>query len=92
MLLTPATHHPSRLMRNLKFLSGSNRWVVTVNWGAAMRFSLRFDLDGHLLEVQDDKLRRFGGREANPDIHDVEIDIVLRRRRGEVCTVEARLS
>src|SRR5437016_13610364 len=30
-LLTPATYLPSHLMRNLKFLYGSNRVVFTVN-------------------------------------------------------------
>src|SRR6185503_5076011 len=31
-LLTPATYLPSHLTRNLKFLYGSNRCALTVNW------------------------------------------------------------
>src|SRR5712691_8632298 len=45
-LLTPATYRPSHLIRNLKFLYGSNRCALTLNW--AMVPSLGLDLAGHL--------------------------------------------
>ena len=37
------------------------------------------DLTGHLLQFDDDKLRRLERREADDDIDDAEIDVVLRR-------------
>src|SRR5262245_41264111 len=40
-LLMPATYRPSHFTRNLKFLYGSKRCALTVNW--AMRFSLGRD-------------------------------------------------
>src|SRR3954465_12784102 len=47
-LETPATYRPSHFTRNLKFLYGSNRWALTLNWamtrppvaGAAVRDGL----------------------------------------------------
>src|SRR5882724_3790237 len=50
--------------------------------GAACRprelwLRLGFDLPGHLLNLDDDKLRRLKGREADDDVNDAKIDIVL---------------
>ena len=39
-----------------------------------------FDLPSHLLDLEDDKLRRLERREANDDIDDAAIDVVLRGR------------
>src|SRR3569623_1583265 len=36
---TPATLRPSHLTRNLKFLYGSNRCALTVNWAMGYSFS-----------------------------------------------------
>src|SRR3954468_1545366 len=68
-LLTPATYLPSHLTLNLKFLYGSKRWALTVNW--AMVGSLTsgvvgpsdVDLAGHLLQLDDHELGRLQGRE-----------------------------
>src|SRR5437016_9593216 len=43
-------------------------------------FSLGFDLAGHLLEFDNYKLSRFQWREANHDVDDAKVDIVLRCR------------
>src|SRR5580765_5730157 len=45
-LLIPATYLPSHLTRNLKFLYGSNRVALTVNWAMAALLPdpLRLDL------------------------------------------------
>src|SRR6185295_7322982 len=48
-LLTPATWRPSHLTRNLKFLYGSKRSGLTLNW--ATFASLGLDLTGHLLQL-----------------------------------------
>src|SRR5215468_7143576 len=57
-LLMPATYRPSHLTRNLKFLYGSNRDVLTVN--SAMAHLLRRRLgpgpSGQLLDLDDDEL------------------------------------
>src|SRR5215203_3610003 len=74
-LLTPATSRPSHLTRNLKFLYGSRGLVVTVC--STMPTSLRLDLACHLLDLEDHKLRRFQGGEADDDVDDALIDIVL---------------
>src|SRR4029077_7564614 len=50
-LLTPATSLPSHLTRNLKFLYGSKRCALTVNW--AMTVSSGRDLAGHFLNLDD---------------------------------------
>src|SRR5262245_51583947 len=77
-LLTPATNLPSHFTRNLKFLYGSKRCVLVGN--CAMDYSLRGNLAGDLLNLDDDKLRRFQGCEADDDIDDAAIDVVLSRR------------
>src|SRR5215210_6881094 len=66
-------------MRNLKFLYGSKRWgsTLTLNW--AIISSLRLDLAGHLLDLDDHELGRFEGRETDDDVDDAPIDVVLGR-------------
>src|SRR5882724_5127205 len=49
-LLTPATYRPSHLTRNLKFLYGSNRVVLTVNC-AMFQFLLHLDVACQLLDL-----------------------------------------
>src|SRR6187455_1130763 len=39
-LLTPATYLPSHLTRNLKFLYGSKRWGLTLNWATVASLGL----------------------------------------------------
>src|SRR3954453_23641118 len=41
-LLTPATYLPSHLTRNLKFLYGSKRCALTVNWAIGFSFTPQF--------------------------------------------------
>src|SRR5262245_53931539 len=77
-LLIPATYLPSHLTRNLKFLYGSKRCAFTLN--CAMVASLRLNLASHLLELDDHELGRLERREADDDVHDTQVDIVLRRR------------
>src|SRR5262245_22872155 len=57
-LQTPATYRPSHFTRNLKFLYGSNRWALTLNWAMARSSGSGWDLASDLLDLQDDKLRR----------------------------------
>src|SRR5690242_8096512 len=75
-LLTPATYCPSHFTRNLKFLYGSKRFVLTVN--SAIRSSLAGGLSGHLLDLNYDKLGRLQRSKPHDNIHDAEIDIGLR--------------
>src|SRR5918911_3910172 len=77
-LLTPATYLPSHFTRNLKFLYGSKRVGLTVNW--AIVHSSTFDLTSHLLELDDHELGGLQRREADHDVDDAEVDVVLRRR------------
>src|SRR3954471_24884757 len=51
-LLTPATTRPSQRTRNLKFLYGSNRVVLTLNCGT--RSSSGLALAGELLDADED--------------------------------------
>src|ERR1043166_247244 len=74
-LLTPATYLPSHFTRNLKFLYGSNRCALTLN--CAMVSSLGLDLPGHLLEFDDHKLGGVKRREADDDVDDAQVDVVL---------------
>src|SRR5579864_1557444 len=80
-LLTPATYLPSHLTRNLKFLYGSKRCALAVN--CAMRIpslgrGLSCDLAGHLLDLDDDELRRLQRSEADDDVDDSQVDVILR--------------
>src|SRR5512134_3915076 len=68
ILLTPATYLPSHFTRNLKFLYGSKRLALTLNWAIAR--SLGLDLSGQLLDLDVDELRRLERREADQDVHD----------------------
>src|SRR6266576_1480529 len=53
-LLTPATYRPSHLTRNLKFLYGSKRCALTVNWATGVLLpALRHDLSSDLLDLDD---------------------------------------
>src|SRR5829696_3464425 len=76
-LLTPATYLPSHFTRNLKFLYGSKRSVLTLNCGIIS--SLRLELSGHLLDLDDHDLRRLQGCETDHDVHDAAVYVVLRR-------------
>src|SRR5206468_7098342 len=79
-LLTPATYRPSHLTRNLKFLYGSKRCALTVNWATGVLLpALRHDLSSDLLDLDDHELRGLQRREAHDHVHDAEIDVVLRR-------------
>src|SRR6266852_95621 len=74
-LLTPATYLPSHLTRNLKFLYGSKRCAFTVN--CAIAASSDLDLAGHLLELDDHELGRLQRSEADDDVHDAQVDVIL---------------
>src|SRR5262245_56642058 len=76
-LLTPATYRPSHLTRNLKFLYGSKRSGLTLNWAIAP--SLRLHLAGDLLDLDDDELGGLQWGEADHDVDDAEVDVVLGR-------------
>src|SRR5262245_53282574 len=76
-LLTPATYRPSHFTRNLKFLYGSNRCALTLNWAMGPSSSRR-DLSGHLLDADDHELGRLERCESHEDVHDAEIDVGLR--------------
>src|SRR5205823_12875156 len=75
-LLTPATYRPSHFTRNLKFLYGSSRVALTVNW--ATMFSSDLELARELLDMDQDELSGFEGGEADQDVHDSLVDVVLR--------------
>src|SRR5882724_12127002 len=47
-----------------------------------MILRLGFDLSRELLDLDDDEFGRFEGGEADEDVDDAAIDIVLRRRFG----------
>src|SRR6266496_2875394 len=57
-LLTPATYLLSHLTRNLKFLYGSKRWALTLNWAMVTPFASDFDLSGDLLQLDHHELGR----------------------------------
>src|ERR1044071_5101326 len=62
-LLMPATYRPSHLTRNLKFLYGSKRCALTVNWATCVvppDALAGLDLASHLFELDD---HEFGGLE-----------------------------
>src|ERR1700761_9165667 len=61
----PATYLPSHLTRNLKFLYGSKRCALTVNW--AMGPLLARGLSD-LLDLQDHELGGLDRREADRDV------------------------
>src|SRR5215470_17442802 len=75
-LLTPATYRPSHFTRNLKFLYGSRRLALTVNW--ATMSSSDLDLASELLDMDQDELGGFEGSETDQDVHDPLVDVVLR--------------
>src|SRR5262245_52175090 len=66
-LQMPATKRPSHRTRNLKFLYGSKRCALTLNW--AMVSSSRRDLAGQLLQLDEHELRGLERREADHDVH-----------------------
>src|SRR5690606_1132256 len=66
---------PSHLTRNLKFLYGSNRWALTLNW--AIGASSHGHLAGHLLDLDDDELGRLERGEPDHDVDDPEVDVGL---------------
>src|SRR5215467_13109701 len=74
-LLTPATYRPSHLTRNLKFLYGSNRCALTVNWAIAAPSDLH--LPSQLLDLDDHEFGRLQRGEHDADVHDAEVDVVL---------------
>src|SRR5690349_1648700 len=83
-LLTPATYRPSHLTRNLKFLYGSSRCTLTLNCivtplilPLGLALTLGLDLSRDLLDLQDDELGRLERREADEDIDDAAVDVVL---------------
>src|SRR6266851_3205914 len=78
-LLTPKTYLPSHLRRNLKFLYGSKRSLFAVNW-AMVCPPLYLYLTGDLLDLDNNELGGLERREANQDVHDAQVDIVLRGR------------
>src|SRR2546429_6838266 len=84
ILLTPATYRPSHFTRNLKFLYGSKRFGLTVN--SAMPFllwpGLRRRAGGLLLNADDDELGRLERCEADDDVDDPAVDVVLRGGLG----------
>src|ERR1051326_7443646 len=93
ILLMPATYRPSHLTRNLKFLYGSKRVGFTVN--SAMPLSpprapasgpaacvLGLNLAGDLLDLDDHELGGLERREADDDVDDAEIAVVLGRGLG----------
>lgn len=53
--------------------------VETISTKLSNISSLDLDLTGHLLKLDDYKLRRFEGREADMNVDDTEIDVVLGR-------------
>src|SRR6266496_3556687 len=75
-LLIPATYRPSHFTRNLKFLYGSRRVALTVNWATSPSSDL--DLPSELLDVDHDELCGLEGGEADQDVHDAPVDVVLR--------------
>src|SRR5262245_32978065 len=77
---TPATYLPSHFTRNLKFLYGSKRPGLTLNW--AMSSSLRLRLASELLDADHDELSRLERREADEDVDDPLVDVALGRRRA----------
>src|SRR3954453_23873104 len=79
-LLMPATYLPSHFTRNLKFLYGSNRCALTVNWAIACSSDL--NLSGLLLNLDEDELGRLERGEPDQDVHDPAIDVVLRGGLG----------
>src|SRR5436190_18213971 len=80
-LLTPATYLPSHFKRNLKFLYGSKRCGLTLNCAMAPQLPrLGLDMTGHLLDLDDHKLGRLQRGEANQDVDDAEVDVILGRR------------
>src|SRR5215467_6135381 len=87
-LLTPATYLPSHFTRNLKFLYGSKRCGLALNW--AILISLPTGLPSHLLDLDDDELGGLQGRETH---HDVDDSVVLigGRRGLAVALHEVRL-
>src|SRR6266480_755040 len=76
-LLTPATYRPSHFTRNLKFLYGSNRLALTLNCAMSLGL-LHLDVAGQLLNPDDHELRRLEWREADQDIDNAFVDVVLR--------------
>src|ERR1700722_12954510 len=74
-LLTPATYRPSHFTRNLKFLYGSRRAALTVNWATVSSSDL--ELAGELLDMDQDELGGFERSEADQDVHDSPVDVVL---------------
>src|ERR1044072_6791711 len=62
-------------MRNLKFLYGSNRCGLTLNW--AITSSSCLDLASHLLDLDDHELGGLQRLEADDDVDDTQVDIVL---------------
>src|SRR5262249_22219557 len=58
---------------------GSNRCAFTTNWGGGIVFSLYLDLDlpGHLLQIEDHELGRLEWREADHDVNDPQVAVVL---------------
>src|SRR5213596_3265033 len=52
-LLIPATYFPSHFTRNLKFLYGSKRVALTLNWAMIFPLLLDLDLSCQLLNLDD---------------------------------------
>src|SRR5438552_4176682 len=73
-LLTPATYRPSHLTRNLKFLYGSNRCALTLNWAMTRSPPAQ---GGQLLDLDDDELGRLQRREADHHVDDAAVDVGL---------------
>src|SRR2546422_2188315 len=86
-LLMPATYRPSHFSRNLKFLYGSNRWVLTLNCAIPVLPPVRalassasgLDLAGDLLDLDHDELSRLERREPDEDVHDAAVHVILCR-------------
>src|SRR6185295_4749519 len=78
-LLTPATYLPSHFTRNLKFLYGSKRVALTLNW-AMISSLLNLDLSGELLDLDDHKLCRLERRKPDEDVDDAFVNVVLSGR------------
>src|SRR6185312_127657 len=89
-LLTPSTYLPFHFTRNLKFLYGSRRSGLALNWATLVLLS-GSDLSRHLLQRDDDELGRFQRREADRDVDDAAVDVVL-RGGGAVALDEERVA
>src|SRR5215213_5406817 len=85
----PRTVLPSQLTRNLKFLYGSKRCGFLVKPVAIAPHPSTLEIAGDLLNLDDDELGGLERSEADLDVDDAEVAVVLRRRLAVALDVES---